>query len=258
MMVEWLIAVPVLLTLGLGFFQASELLVARLALRHALFEAARAGSVSNANAQAIMQGLADGLSPWLFGSQGTGELVAARLRSRAQVLRGRSSGWIELRQHSPTAASFSDWGEPARDDSGPLNQGRQIAFDGLPTEYRLRQPASGALGASRTSSTTGLLSGTTVGRESGQSLADANLLVLELTYGVPVRVPFAGSILLNALRMMEGCGSGFSNSRPGSGCPYYNAVGLSGQPEPRLPLRVRVAIRMQSPARMQGSLLESR
>ena len=252
MMVEWLIAVPVLLTLGLGFFQASELLVARLALRHALFEAARAGSVSNANAQAIVQGLADGLSPWLFGSQGTSEVVAARLKSRAQVLLGRSSGWIELRQHSPTTASFSDWGEPARDDSGPLNQGRQIAFDALPTEYRLRQPASGA------SSAAGLQGGAPVGRASGQSLADANLLVLELTYGVPVRVPFAGSILLSTLRTMDGCGSGLSIAASGGGCRYYNATGLGGQPTPRIPVRVHVAIRMQSPARMQGSLLESR
>ena len=252
MMVEWLIAVPVLLTLGLGFFQASELLVARLALRHALFEAARAGSVSNANAQAIVQGLADGLSPWLFGSQGTAEIVAARLKSRAQVLLGRSSGWIELRQHSPTMASFNDWGEPARDDSGPLNQGRQIAFDALPTEYRLRQPASGV------SNVTGLQGGAPVGRASGQSLADANLLVLELTYGVPVRVPFAGSILLSTLRTMDGCGSGLSIAASGAGCRYYNAIGLGGQPAPRIPVRVHVAIRMQSPARMQGSLLESR
>jgi hypothetical protein len=252
MMVEWLIAVPVMLTLGLGFFQASELLVARMALRHALFEAARAGSVSNANAQAIMQGLGDGLSPWLFGSQGAGEIVTARLKSRAQVNLGRSSGWIELRQRSPTTASFGDWGEPARDDSGPINQGRQIAFDALPTEYRLRQPASGASGDNRRQG------GAPVGRESGQSLADANLLVLEMTYGVPVRVPFAGSILLTSLRMLNGCGSGLSISRPGSVCRYYNAIGLSGQPAPRIPVRVHVAIRMQSPARMQGSLLESR
>ena len=255
-MVEWLIAVPVLLMLGLGFFQASELLVARLALRHALSEAARAGSVSNASAQAIMQGLADGLSPWLYGADGPGEIAAARVRSRAQVALGRASGWVELRQHSPTTASFGDWGEPATDGTGRSTHSRQIAFDALPTEYRLRQPTSGVAGFQGPAP---------IGRESGQTLADANLLVLELVYGVPVRIPFAGSMLLKTLRVIDGCGSAVGSMTglqgalgQSSNCRYYNALDLSGQPGPRIPVRVQVVMRMQSAARLQGSLLEPR
>ena len=255
-MVEWLIAVPVLLMLGLGFFQASELLVARLALRHALSEAARAGSVSNASAQAILQGLADGLSPWLYGADGSVEIAAVRLRSRAQVALGRASGWIELRQSSPTPASFGDWGEPASDGTGRSINGRQIAFDALPTEYRLRQPTSGVAGFQGPAP---------IGRESGQTLADANLLVLELVYGVPLRIPFAGSMLLKTLRVIDGCGS-VVGSTPGlqgalgqsTNCRYYNALDISGQPGPRIPVRVQVVMRMQSSARLQGSLLEAR
>jgi len=57
---------------------------------------------------------------------------------------------------------------------------------------------------------------------------------------------------------MDGCGADLGTAAPGGGCRYYNAIGVGGQPAPRIPVHVHVAIRMQSPARMHGSLLESR
>jgi len=275
-LVEWLICVPVLLMLGLGFFQASELILARLALRHALDEAARAGSVANASRESILAGLGDGLAPWRFGANGTAQLISARLRSRAEISLGRAAGWIELRQLSPTQASWSDWGEPARDHQGALIGGQQIAFDALATEYRLRQPNGGA---------SALRGVEPLGPRSQQTLAEANLLTLELVYGVPLRIPFAASAIIAALKRVDGCpastpssGATLANTGAENGlsassvdafagtsafaggawaCRYYQATDLQGQSSARIPIRLRTTIRMQSPAHQKGSLLEA-
>lgn len=242
---EWLIAAPVVLLLGLGLFQVSELLLARQALRFALFEAARAGVVGNANGVAVLNAFADGLAPWLYGAAGSAEVLRARAQSRIKIALERSLGWIELTQQSPTLESFEDWGDVRPTGSGGPGNGRQIAFDALATEYRLRLPRTGVASWNGPEP---------IGRASGQSLADANLLKLELVYGVPVRIPLAGSVLVESLRLIHGCRVA-GPAAAQSPCRYLAATDLQGRPSPRVPVRIQVTLRMQSPAYLEGSLL---
>src|SRR5690606_14255866 len=62
--IEFALAAPVLLMLGLGALQWAMVFHARQAIEHAAIEAARAGSVGNALPEAIERGFARGLLPY--------------------------------------------------------------------------------------------------------------------------------------------------------------------------------------------------
>ena len=194
--IESLLAVPVLLMVGLGAVQFALVYQARHALAVALHEAARAGSVAHAAPEAIRDGLARGMLPWLEGAADLGELAAGEVRVRAHVAQAEALGWLRLERQSPTAASFADWAEPARDAFGePIEGVREIPNDDLVHRATRALPAGG---------TAGLRDGEPIGATSGQTLADANLLRLRMEYGVPLSVPLAGRLLAWALRAWHG------------------------------------------------------
>lgn len=259
-LVEWLVAVPVLLMLGLFVAQVAELMVARRVVAHALDEAARAGATGHAGREAIARGFAHGMAPWWYGARSAAELALARERALDRVRREQAAGWIAWSQRSPMRASFVDWGEPAVDDQDRRLGGVvQIARDHLLHAARLRRPASGV------ARWDGDLA---VGRASGQSLVDANVLRLELTYGVPLHVPFANRLLALALRKANGCAAVPDRAMLGAltlrtepprlpdadaaRCRFYEAADL-----PRVPVSLSVTALMQSPARLQGSWLQA-
>ena len=76
--VEWLVAAPFVLLLGLGTLQWGLLFNARQALDYALQQATRAGAVSAASAASIERGLAHGMLPY-FGGTAAGQPVSASL-----------------------------------------------------------------------------------------------------------------------------------------------------------------------------------
>ena len=102
-----------------------------------------------------------------------------------------------------------------------------------------------------------------IGARSLQTLNDANLLKLELRYGVPMSVPLIGRIAVWAMRIVDGCAAPSAQRLgavdlgvPGQSaaprewtCPIYLAPDAAGNSVPRWPVRTSVTIRMQSPAR---------
>jgi len=263
--VETLLALPILLFLGLGAVQFALVYHAKQALNYALIEAARAGSLGHALPEAVETGLAQGLVPYLYGAQDAGERVANLARARTHIALGRAQGWLVLEQLSPTPASFQDWAEPARDAYGvPIDGLLEIPNDNLAVRAVRTSPASG---------TAGTRAGEPIGNMSGQTLADANLLKLQLVYGVPVTVPVAGRLLSWALRAWDGCamGQGRRYGALGLGAPSQGpaprawACAIYGDPElarsvgevglgvPRIPVRVDATVRMQTPAREGGA-----
>ena len=253
-LVETLLAAPIVLLLGLGGLQWALLFHARTAVEHGLLEAVRAGSVAQADPSAIEAGLARGLMPFWYGVDSARPWAAAVAASGAQLRQGLAAGWIVLRQLSPTVESFADWGEPARDAMGyPLPGIIEIPNDSLQWSAS-RQPASGV---------TGLRGGEPIGAGSQQTLNDANLLKLELRYGVPMTVPLIGSVAVWLMRLVDGCAApsgrrlgsldlGVPAALPGArawACPIYLAPDASGTAVPRWPVRVSATLRMQSPAR---------
>ncbi len=255
--VESLLAVPVLLLLGLGAIQFALVYQARHALTVALHEAARAGSVAHASPESIRDGLARGLLPWLHGAADLGEFEANRLRARAHVEEAEARGWLWLARQSPTDASFADWAEPARDAFGePVEGLREIPNDDLVHRATRALPSGGAAGWRGAEA---------IGRASGQTLADANLLRLRMQYGVPLSVPFAGRLLAWALRAWHGCETPSSRTlgalrldAPPSfittahpiACAMLASAGTGGA---RWPVSVSATVRMQTPARDAGS-----
>jgi hypothetical protein len=248
--VESLVALPILLFLGLGALQFGLVFQARHALNHALVEAARAGSVAHADPQAIRTGLARGLLPWLYGAADIGEYAVNLGRAAVHVTQGQALGWLRLERVSPTAASFDDWAEPARDANGdPIAGLREIPNDNLAIRATRMQPASGRAGER---------SGEPIGAASGQTLSDANLLRLRLDYGVPLVVPVAGRLIAWALAAWDGCGLGVArrygalglDAPPAGGLPRLGTCALLAAPGgPRIAVALATTMRMQSPAR---------
>lgn len=263
---ETLLAAPIVLLLGLTVLQWALVFHGRQAVAHAVAEAGRAGSVDHGSDEAIERGLARGLVPWLYGSTGPVDHAANQLRARVHLRLGQGAGWVDWRRLSPTAASFADWAEPARDARGiPVPGQLEIPNDNLSLRDGARQPSSGVLGHR---------AGEPIGRASGQTLADANLLKLEFTYGVPLTVPLVGRLAAWIMRGVDACGSvtgpgprvrlgtvdlgapsGIAGHAPRAwACAHYLALDERGLSKPRWPVRVSSTVRMQSPARTPAAV----
>ena len=267
-MVEMLLALPVVLLLGLGIAQFTLVYQAKHALDYALTQAARQGAVEHASAASIERGLAVGLVPYLYGAGDWAGLLQAEERAAEHVRGGLAQGWILLRQRSPSRESFDDWAEPALDAMGePIPGLVEIANDNLDSRRLWMQPASGVVGMSRSEA---------VGRASGQTLADANMLRLELVYGVRLAVPVVGAMVIHALARWNACPQARETSprqarlgllrlgevAPQAAaqawmCSFLAARDDSGAVVGRIPVRASATVRMMSPSR-QSTLTQAR
>ncbi|MDO4904518.1 MAG: TadE/TadG family type IV pilus assembly protein [Lautropia sp.] len=246
--VELLIALPVLLLMLLGIIQFVLIFHARHSLEYALTEAARRGAVEHAAPAAIQRGLAVGMAPWLYGASDWHSKMLGEARALLHVKEGLSMGWLQMVQRSPTLESFQDWAEPARDHMGErIANTDEIPNDNLDNRRLRMLPKSGVAGR---------VGGEPVGQRSGQTLADANLLRLEMDYGVRVSVPIVGTALLKTLIAWHGCGNIGVGYQPGTPdiCRYYKATDLLGRPAGRIPVKVVATVRMMSPARRSAWL----
>lgn len=245
--VELIVALPVLLLMLLAIIQFVLVFHAKHSLDYALNEAARQGAVAHADPAAIKQGLAHGLAPWLYGANDWDGHLMAEVKALVEVETGMRLGWLRLAQRSPTLESFEDWAEPALDSFGERIQGvEEIPNDNLSNRRLKTQPRSGTAGHRR---------GEPVGQRSGQTLGDANLLRLEMDYGVRLSVPMIGRLVLGALSSWHGCGGqAYYQAGTPDVCRYYKSRSLTGQADGRIPVKVVATVRMMSPARRSGWL----
>ncbi|MFT4101359.1 MAG: pilus assembly protein [Burkholderiaceae bacterium] len=252
-LVDMLIATPLVLWLGLAILQWALVFHGRNAVSYALLEASRTGSVAHAETAAIDRGLARGLVPYLYGASDGAEFGANLARAAAHVATGKRAGWIEVNVISPDSRSFSDWGEPASDDEGqPVAGSIEIPIDSLRYRAISARPATGIAGYRGQEP---------IGAASGQTLADALLLKVELVYGVPLTVPLVGPLSAWIMRQLDGCEAAADRqlglvrlaSQPQHPrqwtCRYYDAVDERGERRPRWPVRLSTIVRMQSPPR---------
>jgi TadE-like protein len=244
-MFETVVAIPVLLFLGLAVLQWMLVFQARYALSSAVQDAARAGSVGFAQEQAILSGFARGLVPYLYGATDIASYQANLVRANLHIQFAQGLGFSRLRMLSPTTESFADWARPARDAQGDLIAGLQeIPNDNLSGLTSKQIPINGDSGKRL---------GYSVGASSRQSLSDANILKLELTYGVPLTVPFVGRLTVAVLKTLNGCPS----AAPAAACSFYDSIDENGQAVARLPILISSQIRMQTPARKSGYTVAS-
>lgn len=251
-MIELAVAVPVLLGVGMGLVQLIMIYHARQSAEFALHEAARAGAVEHADVDAILGGLARGLAPWKEGASSMTDKLAAEGKMMIALKAGLilpghgaltsrmklpvQNEMFEIRQLSPTIESFEDWAQPRVDEaSGRIVQGQdEIPNDNLHGRRTRSRPNTGVAGHRGNEP---------IGARSGQTLSDANILRLQLTYGVELRVPGISTLFLKALRTWYGCDSTLgmlANASAGEWrCVYYA--------QNRLPVQATATIHMMSP-----------
>lgn len=201
-MVEFIVVGPVLTLLGLASLQYGLLFFHKNQLNHASFMAARAGSMAHADLGQVRAALVRALVPVHGGGGSTAELAASHARAQAEV--GQYSR-IELL--NPTRESFDDWNSPRLEDK----YGRRAIPN---ANLTAADPAQ-------------------VGSASGQSLHDANLLKLRITYGYRPAVPLVGPIYRRYLAWLDTGEDAFNSSLIEAG---------------RIPVVTHVTVRMHSDA----------
>lgn len=215
--VEFTIAVPVMLMLFLAAAQAALAFHAKSNLNYAAFQAARAGSLEHAQPEAMFAALAKSLVPYFGGGTSDAELAQKLAAVNSDFAQG--SARIEIL--SPTSRSFDDYYSPelaVRFGGGK----RVIPNTGILNLQCPRDRPSCPSDPGRNAS--------------GQSLQDANLLALRVTYGIPIakQIPLAGRFYVSALK------------RLGIGRDDGFLVSLLEQE--RIPIVARAVVRMSSEA----------
>lgn len=288
--IEFLLAAPLVLLLGLAVWQWALILQARQIAEAGVREAARAGSLGHAEIAAIEEGFARGLAPLWLDEPSLGARPTATLQSLSMLAAAQKAGWLSWRQLAPTHESFVDWGvESPQSSSG--SKGRVIPSDNPIWRARNAEPTSGRATPFASEAR---------GQASGQTFREAGILRLEITLGVALHVPLAGRFFSWVARTAAGCagdapaGVGLlrfsgnstpsqaalsavpahassargvvSNPATGYGAPAHLRVGLTtdttekcahfsgpdsrGITQPRLPIRLIADSRMATEARI--------
>ncbi len=217
-MVEFVVVAPIALLLILCIIQIGFLLVGKITLNHAAFMAARVGAVNNADAGQIKDAAYKVLLPFWQDSTESNELTRVT-KAYAIGLPIEKLIYLDVQVLNPSPASFQDFGY-----ADPLLNKTVIPNDSL--EFRSN----------------------TVGSASKQTLQDANLLKIKVTYGFKLKVPLMPGLIKSLM-----CGNLIGSSpvtdwgspsmlpMDSSNCLKYYSMG-------RIPLTSYATVRMQSPA----------
>jgi hypothetical protein len=222
-LMEFAIIFPVAALFVLGLIQAGFIYMAKLNLNHATFQAARIGSLHNANIGKMREALVRGLIPFHqnnFDTNNTTRLAQAYAKAQLDAIHPLHP--LKIERLSPSANTFNDFGV-----LDPATGVKYIPNDNL--EWRT----------------------TTVGANSQQNLRDANLLKLRVVYGYELKVPLMAGVIR---RVMCGGQSGVEawgnvsplnavylpTPSPTNPCIYY----IQG----RIPIESTAIVDMQSRA----------
>lgn len=202
LMLETLIALPILLVMGLSVVQWALVHEARAFVDHGALMAARAGALENARLGPMRQALARALTPLRAPDSSVAAFeTAVRARALPEVMTH-----ARLRLLNPTREAFDDHGR--RGENGrPYLPFRDM-------QHRSRTP----------------------GARSGLSIQEATLLRVQVTYGFPLKVPYAGWFIAKAA---------LGGSWLGSGWGAREQLMLRAN---RLPIVATATVRMQSRA----------
>jgi outer membrane protein OmpA-like peptidoglycan-associated protein len=225
-LVETIVALPMLLLLVMSAWQAALVYRAKSSVNYAAFEAARAGSMANASVASIQTAFQRALVPYYGGGRNAQELAQTLARAAADL--GNAAVRVEIL--SPTQESFADYNSPA-----------------LQTRYRVSEPVIPNVGLDqlRCPRDASGCNSNPQANASGQSLLDANLLKLRITYGIsPAKqVPLAGRLYVWALnRLGAGAGDAFKQGLLEAG---------------RIPIVTAATVRMQSDAIRNTAMVSS-
>jgi len=213
-LVESTIVLPTLLLLVLGMWQAALGYQAKSSVNYATFEAARAGAVSNASVTSITNAFNKAMISYYGGGNSVAELADSYARAMGDTALG-----MRVEVLSPTKESFDDYNSPA-----------------LKAKYKTDEPVIPNVGLDELSCPRDVpgCKSDPKSNASGQTLADANLLKLRITYGIPKekQMPMVGRFYTWALDKLKA----------GEGDAFKQGLIEAG----RIPIVSHVVVRMQS------------
>lgn len=219
-LVEFVVVTPTLLFMLLAIIDYGMLFHAKSQVNYATYEAARAGSVSNADPIAIRAAFLRAMTGYYGGGTTTAQLA----KSYAKAVADSPNVQIEIL--SPTKESFDDYNSPALAAKLKIKSrvipNSNLAFIKCPIDV------PGCKSDPKTNA-------------SGQTLADANLLKIRITYGIPEskQIPFVRrfmSFILDKLNATD--------------TDLFRQYLIKNK---RTPIVAHTIIRMQSPAYESGN-----
>ena len=176
---EMIVVSPVLLLFGLSTVQAGLIYHGKTTINYATFEAARSGAVNHGQVSVMRKELGIRLAP-LEGGDGSTERAASAIAQ--SVLKASNPVNTRLKIVSPSVQAFEDWKITNED-------GREV----IPNSH-LRH-VRGELAVA--------------GNLSGMTLRDANLLKVEVTHGLELKVPIVNRLLSEAMRVIDPVNASF-------------------------------------------------
>lgn len=220
---EATVVLPLLLFTVLAILQAALVYYGKSNLNYATHEAARAGTVGNASLPVIEAAFQKAMLPYYGGGTSAGELAATAGKAASDL----GSAAVRIEILSPTQESFQDYNSPKLQAAYKTSE-LVIPNVGL-DELTCPRDVPGCNADPKTNA-------------SGQTLLDANLLKLRVTYGIPPakQMPMVGRFYTWALGKL---GSG-------AGDPFKQALIDAG----RIPVVTHTVMRMQSDAIRNGAM----
>lgn len=225
-LVEATIVFPIFIFTVLAIMQAAMVYYAKSNVNYAAFEAARAGSTNNASVASINLAFQKAMIPYYGGGTTEAELTKTL---KDKVLGDLGDTVVRVEILSPTQESFQDYNSPK------LQAAMKVSEPVIPNvgldELSCPRDVPGCKNDPKTN-------------QSGQTLLDANLLKLRITYGIPDKkqMPMVGKFYTWAL----------SKLNVGASDAFEAALIKAG----RIPIVTSTVIRMQSDA-IRNSLMIS-
>ncbi len=219
-LVEFVIVAPTVLFLLMNLIQYGLMYHAKSQVNYATFEAARVGSTSNADPTKIRNAFTRALTGYYGGGTSTAELSASYDKAVKDV-----GSAVRIEILSPSKESFDDFNSPAL--ASKLGAKRVIPNANLSfLQCPVDVPGCSA---------------DPKGNASGQTLLDANLLKIRITYGIPTnkQVPLAGRFMTWSLGVINKDDA--------------DAFRAGLVKDGRIPVVTHTVMRMQSPAIENGN-----
>lgn len=227
-MVEFVVVAPVVLMMILGVMQTGMVFFAKSNTNYAAFEASRAGSVEHASLSSIRNTFTRAMVGYYGGGRNAKELATSLAKATADI----TPTTMKVELLSPTKESFDDYASPRLSKQlGTI--ARVIPNNNLSAiTCPVDKPSC---------------NNNPNNNHSGQTLSDANLLHIRITYGIPAvkQMPIVGKFYIKVLQGLYS----ITASSPETD-PFKKALLAQG----RIPVVVHTTMRMQSEPIENGNI----
>lgn len=241
-LIEFLVIAPTLLLMILATLQSGLVFHAKSNLKYAAFEAVRTGTMTHNNISSMLNSFSRAMTGYYGGGRTTEELAESYAKAVADI--NVASAQIQIL--SPTKESFDDYNSPARAKQMGIKNNRVIPNTNIAMlSCPIDRPSCNFDPTSN---------------QSGQSLQDANLLKIKITYGIPAskQVPLVGRFYVKVLEGLSGIQNemsvltGLNTSIKTT--TVSDAFKLSLLKQGRIPVEIYSTMRMQSEPIENGNI----